>query len=90
MGNANAECEVTSYCLMKGLQRSPPTGHIKAKRELADGWEISLSAVTIGVLLILTSSRVLSLASDNGLLLKGGQEAVHSSFKMHNIVVRCH
>jgi len=71
-----------------------PLGVVQEKRELADGLELSRVTVPIGVLLIIFESRPdslpqissLALASGNGLLLKGGKEAVHSNAALHHII----
>jgi delta-1-pyrroline-5-carboxylate synthetase len=71
-----------------------PLGVVKSKRELADGMELSLITVPIGVLMIIFESRpdsmpqisALALASGNGLLLKGGKEALHSNAAIHNVI----
>ena len=71
-----------------------PLGVIKSKREVADGLELTLSTVPIGVLMIIFESRpdsmpqisALALASGNGLLLKGGKEAVHSNSAIHKVI----
>jgi delta-1-pyrroline-5-carboxylate synthetase len=69
-------------------------GVVKNKRELAEGLELSLTTVPIGVLLIIFESRPdsfpqiasLALASGNGLILKGGKEAVNSNTCLHTII----
>jgi delta l-pyrroline-5-carboxylate synthetase len=71
-----------------------PLGVVKAKRELADGLILSQITVPIGVLLIIFESRpdsmpqiaALALASGNGLLLKGGKEAIHSNEAIHKVI----
>jgi delta-1-pyrroline-5-carboxylate synthetase len=71
-----------------------PLGVLKSKRELADGIELSLITVPIGVLMVIFESRpdsmpqisALSLASGNGLLLKGGKEAVNSNAAIHKVI----
>lgn len=69
-------------------------GVVKIKRELADGMELSLITVPIGVLMVIFESRpdsmpqisALSIASGNGLLVKGGKEAVNSNEAIHKVI----
>jgi delta-1-pyrroline-5-carboxylate synthetase len=71
-----------------------PLGVFKSKRELADGLVLSQVTVPIGVLMIIFESRpdsmpqisALALASGNGLLLKGGKEAVQSNAAIHKLI----
>jgi delta-1-pyrroline-5-carboxylate synthetase len=71
-----------------------PLNVVEKKRELADGLELSLVTVPIGVLMVIFESRpdsmpqisALSIASGNGLLLKGGKEAVHSNAAIHKVL----
>jgi delta-1-pyrroline-5-carboxylate synthetase len=71
-----------------------PLGVVKAKRELANGLELSQITVPIGVLMIIFESRpdsmpqiaALALASGNGLLLKGGKEASASNEAIHKVI----
>lgn len=71
-----------------------PLGVVKAKREVSDGLTLSQITVPIGVLMIIFESRpdslpqisALSLASGNGLLLKGGKEAAHSNEAIHKVI----
>ena len=71
-----------------------PLGVVKSKRELADGMELSQITVPFGVLMIIFESRpdsmpqisALSLASGNGLLLKGGKEAYNSNAAIHGVI----
>jgi delta-1-pyrroline-5-carboxylate synthetase len=84
--------------LVAGLRKlaglPDPLGVVKSKRDLADGLELSLITVPIGVLMIIFESRpdsmpqiaALSLASGNGLLLKGGKEAVNSNAAIHKVI----
>ncbi|KAL3911014.1 MAG: hypothetical protein SGARI_001849 [Bacillariaceae sp.] len=73
---------------------SDPLGVVKSKRELADGLELSLITVPIGVLMIIFESRpdsmpqiaALSIASGNGLLLKGGKEAMNSNVAIYKVL----
>ena len=71
-----------------------PLGVVQKKRELAEGMELSLVSVPIGVLMIIFESRpdslpqisALALASGNGLLLKGGKEAANSNEALHTVI----
>jgi delta-1-pyrroline-5-carboxylate synthetase len=84
--------------LAEGLRQlavlSDPLGVVKSKRELADGMELSLITVPIGVLMIIFESRpdsmpqisALSIASGNGLLLKGGKEATNSNAAIYKVL----
>eukprot|EP00529_Nitzschia_sp_RCC80_P009571 CAMPEP_0113469394 /NCGR_PEP_ID=MMETSP0014_2-20120614/15875_1 /TAXON_ID=2857 /ORGANISM="Nitzschia sp." /LENGTH=788 /DNA_ID=CAMNT_0000361867 /DNA_START=146 /DNA_END=2512 /DNA_ORIENTATION=- /assembly_acc=CAM_ASM_000159 len=84
--------------LAKGIRQladqQDPLGVVKNKRELADGLELSFITVPIGVLMVIFESRPdslpqiasLALASGNGLLLKGGKEAVNSNAALHEII----
>lgn len=80
--------------LLQLADLSDPLGVVKSKREIADGMELSLITVPIGVLMIIFESRpdsmpqiaALSIASGNGLLLKGGKEAVHSNAAIHKVL----
>lgn len=84
--------------LAEGLQQIAASANClgveKAKRELADGMTLSLITVPIGVLMIIFESRpdsmpqiaALSIASGNGLLLKGGKEAVNSNSAIYEVL----
>ena len=71
-----------------------PLHVVQKKRELAEGMELSLVTVPIGVLMIIFESRpdslpqisALALASGNGLLLKGGKEAAYSNEALHKVI----
>lgn len=71
-----------------------PLGVVKTKRELDDNLELSLITVPIGVLMVIFESRPdslpqiisLALSSGNGLLLKGGKEAVNSNTALHDVI----
>lgn len=75
-------------------EQPDPLGVVKKKRELAEGMELSLVTVPIGVLMIIFESRpdsmpqisALALASGNGLLLKGGKEAANSNKALHAVI----
>ena len=71
-----------------------PLGKVKSKREISEGMELSMITVPIGVLMIIFESRpdsmpqisALSIASANGLLLKGGREAANSNSAIHKVI----
>ncbi|GAX17212.1 delta-1-pyrroline-5-carboxylate synthetase [Fistulifera solaris] len=84
--------------LAAGLEQladmADPLNVVKSKRELADNLELSLVTVPIGVLMIIFESRpdsmpqitALAIASGNGLLLKGGKEALYSNQAIHEVL----
>lgn len=71
-----------------------PVGRVLSRMELASGLELTQLTVPIGVLLIVFESRpdslpqiaALALRSGNGLLLKGGKEALHSNAALHKVI----
>lgn len=74
--------------------QADPLGVIKSHRELADGLILKQITVPIGVLMIIFESRpdslpqisALAIASGNGLLLKGGKEAINSNVALHKVI----
>lgn len=90
----DAKLETLAEGLRQIAALPDPLGVEKAKRELADGMTLSLITVPIGVLMIIFESRpdsmpqiaALSIASGNGLLLKGGKEAVNSNSAIYEVL----
>jgi len=75
-------------------RQSDPLGVLKSKQELSNGLELSQITVPIGVIMFLFESRpdslpqisALSLASGNGLLLKGVKEASQSNAALLRVI----
>eukprot|EP00008_Paramoeba_atlantica_P015015 CAMPEP_0201485200 /NCGR_PEP_ID=MMETSP0151_2-20130828/9326_1 /ASSEMBLY_ACC=CAM_ASM_000257 /TAXON_ID=200890 /ORGANISM="Paramoeba atlantica, Strain 621/1 / CCAP 1560/9" /LENGTH=414 /DNA_ID=CAMNT_0047869221 /DNA_START=49 /DNA_END=1290 /DNA_ORIENTATION=- len=87
------------HTLSKGIraigEQEDPIGRVVQQTEIANGLLLKKMTVPIGVLLVIFESRpdslpqicALCLKTGNGLLLKGGKEAMRSNKILHKIVV---
>ena len=87
--------DVLSNGLRSLASQEEPLGRVLRQSVLAEGLELTQETVALGVVLVIFESRPdvlpqlagLALRSGNGLLLKGGREAVHSNRKLHEVLV---
>jgi delta-1-pyrroline-5-carboxylate synthetase len=90
----DVKLETLAFGLRQLADMPDPLNVVKSKRELADGLELTQVTVPIGVLMVIFESRpdsmpqisALALASGNGLLLKGGKEALNSNAVIHKVI----
>jgi len=75
-------------------KKDNPLGRVLGKTKIADGLDLVQETVAIGVLLIIFESRpdvlpqvsALALITGNGVLMKGGREALHTNRALHAII----
>lgn len=90
----NEKLQVLATGIRQLADRKDPLNVLQERRELAEGLELRRVTVPLGVLLIIFESRPdsmpqivsLALATANGLLLKGGKEAVNSNTVLHQVI----
>jgi delta-1-pyrroline-5-carboxylate synthetase len=80
---------------IRGLAAMPdPLGQVLKRTEVAEGLQLVQHTVPLGVLLVIFEARpdalpqiaALALRAGNGVLLKGGAEAVHSCRALHQVL----
>lgn len=88
--------QVLAQGLRSIADEEDPIGRMVRKTELADGLVLTQETVPIGVLMIIFESRpdclpqiaTLAIRSGNGLILKGGKEAIHSNSILHEVITK--
>lgn len=86
--------------LAKGIaqiaEQEDPIGFVKRRTQVAEGLLLEQVAVPLGVLLVIFESRpdalpqiaALSIYAGDGLILKGGKEAMNSNIMLHGLVAK--
>lgn len=86
--------QVLSNGIKQIADKDDPLNVVKGETEVADGLVLEQVTVPIGVLMIIFESRPdslpqiasLAVASGNGLMLKGGKEAMRSNVTLHKVI----
>jgi len=92
----HAKLETLAQGIRSLAAMDEPIGRVLKRTELADGLILRQETAPLGVVLIVFESRPdvlpqligLALRSGNGLLLKGGSEALHSNRALHQVITQ--